>query len=85
MVTLGDVPYITCAAIYFLNISADVFNAFRSSIPGDGKGYAGNGLYSASVSSMSDFISRYFYDNDGSWYSCGNNPLCHLRALLPYC
>ena len=81
--TLGDVPYVPCAAVAFLKISANVSSAFRFLIPVAGKGDAGNGFLSASVISMDDFVARNFDDNDSNWHCCGKTPFCHLFALLP--
>ena len=70
---LRDVPYFTCAAVYFLKISANVYNAFKYSIPGDGKGDAGNGFLRELVILMADFVSRDFDDKDGNCHCCGKN------------
>ena len=75
-------PYITCAAVDFLNISANISNDFKSSISGDGKGDTSNGFLSASVSSMAAFVARYFEDKDVNWHCCGKTPLCYLNDLL---
>ena len=80
--TIVNVPSIPYAAVYFLKFSSNVSSAFKYSIPGAGKGDAGNGLLIALASSMADFVARCFDDNDVNCYCFGKNPLCHLRALL---
>ena len=79
----GDVPSVTCAAVAFLNISSNVSSTFKSSIPGYGKGDAGNGLLVELVISMDAFVVSYFDGKDVNWHCCGKPPMCHLRALLP--
>ena len=69
--TLGDVPSVPCAAVYFLKFSANVSSAFKSSITGAWKGDAGNGFLIALVISMAAFVARYFDDNDSNWHCCG--------------
>ena len=43
--SLSDVQSVTCAAVAFLNIYANVSNSFKYSIPGYGKYGAGNGFF----------------------------------------
>ena len=83
MGNLRDVPSFTCAAVDFLNISGNVYNAFKSSILGDRKGNTGSGFLSVSISSMDDFFASNFDDKYGNWNCCGRNSLYHLHALLP--
>ena len=64
--TLGDVTYVSCYDMAFLNISANFSNAFKSSVPGDRKGGDGNGFLRAPVTSISDFVTREFGDKDGN-------------------
>ena len=85
MGTIRDVPSITCAAVDFLNISANISNYFKSSIPGDGKGDTSNGFLSTLLISMSAFVARYFDDKYVNWHCCGKTPLCHLNDLLTSC
>ena len=47
--TLGDVTSVTCSSIAFLKISANVYNSFKSSILGYGKGEDDNGCLIALV------------------------------------
>ena len=69
--TYNYFPSVTCDAIPFLNISANIYNAFKSSIPGDRKGEYGNGLLSASVISMYALVARYFDGKYSNWHCCG--------------
>ena len=66
VVTLGDVPSVTCNDVSFLMVSDKFSNDFKYSITGDGKDDAGNGFLSALVSSMADLVARYFGNKDGN-------------------
>ena len=66
VVTLGDVPSVTCNDIYFLMVSDNFSNDFKYPITGDGKDDAGNGFLSASVSSMAALVASYFGNKDGN-------------------
>ena len=82
--TLGDVPSVTCASVDFINISANVYNSFKYSIQGYGKGDADNGFLSALVWSMSAFLIEMFEIKTVTGIVVKKTPLCHLRALMPY-
>ena len=61
-----------------LKKTANVSNAFKYLMPGDGKCDAGNGLLRALVSSMAAFLDRYFCDNDVNYHCCGENSTVSL-------